>query len=173
MKALKEWNAVISALENGNQTILLRKGGILETASGFRVESKKFLLYPTMEHQGVTNIKKQYHHFLNKKITSTITAYGEIIAEADISNDTIEKLSKFHIWSDSYIIQRRDWHPEKPLKALFLKTYKIPKITIIKKPEYQGCKSWIDINEEIPEGKQVLSDEIIKSRLDEFKEIIH
>jgi len=31
MKALKEWATVVKALENGNQIILLRKGGILET----------------------------------------------------------------------------------------------------------------------------------------------
>ncbi|MGI0041714.1 MAG: DUF1802 family protein, partial [Nitrosopumilaceae archaeon] len=51
MNALKEWATVVKALENGNQTVLLRKGGILETDSGFNVESKKFLLYPTFEHQ--------------------------------------------------------------------------------------------------------------------------
>ena len=50
MKALKEWATVVKALENGNQTILLRKGGILET-TGFNVNSKKFFLFPTYEHQ--------------------------------------------------------------------------------------------------------------------------
>jgi len=44
MNALKEWATVVKALENGDQTVILRKGGILETASGFKIESKKFLL---------------------------------------------------------------------------------------------------------------------------------
>ena len=35
MNALKEWATVVKALEQGKQTVILRKGGILETASGF------------------------------------------------------------------------------------------------------------------------------------------
>jgi len=49
MDALKEWATVVKALENGDQTIILRKGGILETSSGFKIESKKFFLFPTYE----------------------------------------------------------------------------------------------------------------------------
>ena len=51
MNALKEWATVVNALENGDQTVLLRKGGILEDSSGFVVESEKFFLFPTFEHQ--------------------------------------------------------------------------------------------------------------------------
>ena len=47
MEGLKEWATVVKALEQGKQTVILRKGGILETASGFNVESKKFFLFPT------------------------------------------------------------------------------------------------------------------------------
>ena len=35
MNGLKEWATVVKALEYGKQTVILRKGGILETASGF------------------------------------------------------------------------------------------------------------------------------------------
>ena len=45
MNGLKEWATVVKALENGKQTVILRKGGILETDSGFNVESKEFLLF--------------------------------------------------------------------------------------------------------------------------------
>jgi len=51
MNALKEWATIVNALENGDQTVLLRKGGILEDSSGFVVESEKFFLFPTFEHQ--------------------------------------------------------------------------------------------------------------------------
>ena len=49
MNGLKEWATVVKALELGKQTVILRKGGILETASGFNIESKEFLLFPTWE----------------------------------------------------------------------------------------------------------------------------
>jgi hypothetical protein len=60
MKALKEWATVVTALENGDQTVLLRKGGILETASGFKIEDKKFVLFPTYEHQDNASLKSQF-----------------------------------------------------------------------------------------------------------------
>jgi len=47
VESLKEWATVVNALENGDQTVLLRKGGILDVASGFRIESKKFTLFQT------------------------------------------------------------------------------------------------------------------------------
>ncbi len=59
MNGLKEWATVVKALEHGKQTIILRKGGILETASGFNVESKKFSLFPTWEHQEINHVKPE------------------------------------------------------------------------------------------------------------------
>nr|AIE90576.1 DUF1802 domain-containing protein [uncultured marine thaumarchaeote AD1000_04_G03] len=53
MNALKEWATVVNALENGDQTVLLRKGGILEDSSGFVVESEKFFYFQHL------NTKKQ------------------------------------------------------------------------------------------------------------------
>ena len=38
-------------MEEGKQTLLLRKGGILEYKKGFEISQKVFLLYPTLEHQ--------------------------------------------------------------------------------------------------------------------------
>ncbi|MEK0327406.1 MAG: DUF1802 family protein, partial [Nitrosopumilus sp.] len=64
MYALKEWATIVTALENGEQTVILRKGGILETESGFKIEAKKFLLFPTFEHQEEKNLKPQFHNYL-------------------------------------------------------------------------------------------------------------
>lgn len=179
MESLKEWATIVKALESGKQTVLLRKGGILETASGFKVESSKFLLYPTWEHQEFYHIKPEFHNFLEdvknnppQEGFNTITSFAEVLDEADISSEkTIEELSPFHIWSDSYIKERRNWKPERPMKAVFLQVYKIPEIEISLKPEYQGCKSWININEEILEGQPVLNSEDIQSSMKKFKEI--
>ncbi len=180
MDSLKEWATIVNALENGDQTIILRKGGILDAASGFRIESKKFLLFPTQEHQEYNHIKPQFHKYLEQAKSNPpsngfnrITSYAEVLAEADIlSEETIKKISLFHIWSDSYINERRNWKPENPMKAVFLKVYKIPVVNTPLKSEYQGCKSWININEEISNGEAVLSDIEIESKLSKFKEII-
>ena len=181
MDALKEWATVVRALENGEQTIILRKGGILETASGFKIEAKKFLLFPTFEHQEAKNLKPQFHSYLDEvkqnkpeNQHNNITSYAEVIDEVDInSNEKIKAVSSFHIWSDSYIQDRMNWMPEKPIKVVFLRVYKVPQFQIPIKSEYHGCKSWININEDIQGGKSVLSDDEINSRLRKFKEILN
>lgn len=181
MESLKEWATVVKALENGDQTVILRKGGILEIASGFKVEAKKFLLFPTFEHQEFHHIKPEFHKYLEqvkseqpKEGFNEITSYAEVLDEVDISSDEkINALSKFHIWSDSYIKERKNWKPEKPLKVVFLRVFKIPQKEIPLKSEYQGCKSWININDQVPDGESVLSDEKINLKLKEFKEIVN
>lgn len=181
MFGLKEWATVVKALESGEQTVLLRKGGILETASGFVVEQKKFLLFPTFEHQSYDNLKPQHHKYLDlamndkpKEGQNRITSFAEVLSEADLTDEKkINELSKFHIWSDSYIKTRMSWMPQKAIKAIFLKTYKIPESVIPLKPEFQGCKSWIDINANLSSGESALGQEEIELRLEKFREIVN
>lgn len=181
MDALKEWATIVKALEGGDQTVILRKGGILETDSGFKVESKKFLLFPTSEHQDQKHIKPQYQKYLDETRKNPpsnghnkITSYAEVLADIEIeSKEKINALSPFHIWSDSYVKTRVDWMPEKPIKAIFLKVFKIPELEIPLKSEYQGCKSWIYINANINSGKAVLSDSVLDSKLKKFREIVN
>ena len=180
MDGLKEWATVVKALEQGKQTVILRKGGILETASGFNVESKKFFLFPTWEHQETKHVKPEFHDFLNQVLNTKpdegfnkISSYAEVLFEKDIeSNDVINNLSSFHVWSDSYIQERRNWKPEKPMKAVFLKTIKIPEFNLPLKSEFSGCKSWIELNSNFQEGESSLKDNEIEEKLQEFKEIV-
>lgn len=181
MKALKEWATVITALENGDQTVLLRKGGILETASGFQVEDRKFFLFPTYEHQDNSSLKSQFYRYLAdvreqkpRDGFNRITSYAEVLEEHDISSmEIIEKLSDFHIWSESYIVERMNWMPEKPMTAIFLKTYKIPPVEIPVLPEYHGCKSWIELNVNHETGSAVLNEADLQKRLSEFRGLVN
>lgn len=181
MKALKEWATVVKALENGNQTVILRKGGILETASGFRVEAKKFALFPTYEHQDNSSLKSQFFGYLAdarenqpSQGYNRITSVAEAVEEHDVSSvEKIEQLSSFHIWSDSYIVERMNWMPSKPMKVVFLRVYKIPPVQIPMLPDYQGCKSWIELNVNSEPEKPVLSDAELKKQLDEFRRVVN
>ena len=180
MDALKEWATVVKALEQGKQTVILRKGGILETASGFNIKSKKFFLFPTWEHQEIKYVKPKFHNFLKDVLNNKpdegfnrITSYAEILFEKDIeSNETISDLSPFHIWSDEYIQERRNWMPEKPMKVLFLRTIRIPEFNLPLQPEFSGCKSWIELNSNFQEGQLALRNNEIEQKLQEFKEIV-
>ena len=181
MNGLKEWATVVRALEHGKQTVILRKGGILETASGFKIESKKFLLFPTWEHQETKHVKPEYQDFLNETLNhkpkqgyNIITSLAEILDEKDIfSKEIVNRLSSFHVWSDEYIEERINWMPEKPIKAVFLRTYKIPQIEIPLEPEFEGCKSWIELNSNQNSGQSVQTDIEIETGLKKFREIVN
>lgn len=181
MKALKEWATVIKALENGNQTVLLRKGGILETVSGFELEAKKFLLFPTFEHQDSTSLKSQYYRYLAdareskpKEGINTISSIAEVLEECEIASmEKIEQLSPFHIWSDSYIVERMNWMPSRPMKAIFLKVSKITPTDIPILPDYHGCKSWIELNVNAQPERAVLNPAELSQKTAEFRRIVN
>ena len=109
MNGLKEWATVVKALENGKQTVILRKGGILETASGFNIESKKFFLIPTCEHQEPKHVKPEYHGFLEQVLNNKpdegfnkITSLAEVLYEKDITSmEIIDNPSPYYRNSDS------------------------------------------------------------------------
>lgn len=173
MKMLKEWSTVIGALESGEQTVLLRKGGIMETASGFRVESRRFLLYPTWEHQGPENIREPFRRHLDRprpaEGANTISSYAEVLGEADVSSDdVIRRLEPFHIWSPGYVAARRRWQPQRPIKAVFIRAFRTGPVSVPVLPEYAGCKSWLDVEADLPPGEPVVPD--TKSGLEAFWE---
>lgn len=159
MLALKEWSIICKALEDGNQTILLRKGGILEYKKGFEIRQKSFLLFPTLEHQAEEYLQSKYlqtydlllrgnksEDIQNKTNTVLVLARIEAIQEFH-DHEVLPELEKYHIWNEKYVNMRMNYNPKKPMNALLLRIYKLPQpISIDVKPEWAGCKSWIDID---------------------------
>lgn len=158
MLALKEWSIICKALEEGKQTILLRKGGILEYKKGFEISQKLFLLYPTLEHQAAEYLQSNYlqeYELLLKRNSSEIVEDKvntiRIIARIEAMQEfhdhkLLSKLEKYHIWNEKYVNMRMDYNPKKPMNALLLRIYKLSQpISLDVNPEWAGCKSWIDI----------------------------
>jgi hypothetical protein len=159
MLALKEWSIICKALEDGNQTILLRKGGILEYKKGFEIRQKSFLLFPTLEHQAEQYLQSKYlqtydlllrgnksQDIQNKTNTLWVLARIEAIQEFH-DHEMLPILEKYHIWNEKYVNMRMNYNPKKPMNALLLRAYKLPQpISIDVNPEWAGCKSWIDID---------------------------
>ena len=47
----KEWAVVCNALGRGEQSVIVRKGGIAEGREGFSFRERKFYLFPTFFHE--------------------------------------------------------------------------------------------------------------------------
>lgn len=197
MLALKEWSIICKALEEGKQTILLRKGGILEYKKGFEISQKLFLLYPTLEHQAAEYLQSNYlqeYELLLKRNSSeivqdkvnTIRIIARIEAMQEFhDNELLSKLEKYHIWNEKYVNMRMNYNPKKPMNALLLRIYKLSQpISIDVNPEWAGCKSWIDIefpskygnqhgniNELLNQSVPVIKDKDFQKIHDNFMEI--
>lgn len=197
MLALKEWSIICKALEEGKQTILLRKGGILEYKKGFEISQKLFLLYPTLEHQAAEYLQSNYlqeYELLLKRNSSEIVEDKEntirIIARIEAmqefhDHELLSKLEKYHIWNEKYVNMRMNYNPKKPMNALLLRIYKLSQpISLDVNPEWAGCKSWIDIefpskhgiqygniNELLNQSVPVIKDKDFQKINDNFKEI--
>lgn len=178
--ALKEWAITVQALAEGEQILLLRKGGIHESGKDFRVIHPEFLLYPTYEHQREDLLKPASQPALAKlleetprseSITFSHWAKAEEIIEVE-AQEKVDDLSPYHIWTDEYSQSRLRWKPMLPLSILLLRVYRMERpVTVPYIKEYGGCTSWVEILPRIDLGnlQPVLDDAEFQRQVDAIK----
>src|SRR6187401_3622019 len=89
--ALKEWASVCAALDHGRQIVLLRKGGIYESAGEFELEHREFLLFPTFLHQNKLMLKPEAHEGVEPR---TSEPEEIVIRSAGVVSDIIQLKSR-------------------------------------------------------------------------------
>ena len=181
--ALKEWAVICRALADGRQAILLRKGGIAETAGEFRVEHTRFWLYPTFLHQQQHDGIKPDARPLLEEVTAHRPPNGTLhldhFAEVegiyhvhDIAS--VLKLSPLHLWSDDTALSR--FRYKSPgLFVLAVRVFKVPQpIEVAELPAYAGCRSWVELNEDLPVhgAVPVLGDEEFRTVVRELERLL-
>lgn len=179
--ALKEWAVAVNALLDGQQILIMRKGGIVEETRDFQVESHDFYLYPTYEHQKKELMKDEFKDEIDRTLvgwslentTVKLTAYAEVAEDIEvIDQEELNKLAPFHTWTDQFAEERLKWKKKNPLHVLLLRVYKLEQpVEINIAPEYLGCKSWVEIAEPIPtvDRTPVLTDEEFAARVSAVK----
>ncbi len=91
-----------------------------------------------------------------------IRAWAEVAAHFTTEDPrVVEALSPFHVWTADYATKRLRWKPRHPLHVLLLRVHRIPRpVTVRVKDEYHGCRSWVEIDRDLPfEGTPVMADE--------------
>ncbi|GBD46401.1 DUF1802 family protein [Thermoleophilum album] len=186
--ALKEWAITVRALAEGEQLLTLRKGGIREDGKHFELEHDRFFLYPTFDHQRNDLVRESHLPELSRALEEgvwpegaepapeeliedggvpqpdrvRIRAFAEVAASYLVTDPrVVDALTPYHVWTPDYAQKRLNWKPRFPLHVIVLRTYRIPRpVTVRVRPQYQGCRSWIEIQRDLPfEGTPVLADE--------------
>ncbi|MBI4305055.1 MAG: DUF1802 family protein [Chloroflexi bacterium] len=158
--ALKEWAVTVTALERGDQILLLRKGGIREDGRHFRIDHEGFFLYPTFYHEAAALLKPESRPLFDSAMREeddgvvTLRLWAEVAGVIEITEaHSVEALDPFHIFTGDFASKRAHWKPRHPLNVLLLRCYKLQQPQALPvMPEYSGCKSWVDLIEEYPIG---------------------
>ena len=172
----KEWALVCQALGRGEQTILLRKGGIAEGREGFGFRQSEFFLFPTFFHEQVVKVRMP-----EARIPAAfegeieIRYFAKLEAQKEITSwPMATALAPLHILEESVVRERFDYNGAGLHVALVRVFWLKPTWRLEDKPAYGGCRSWVNLPE-CPAATQfepVLSDEQHTNVADRFKAVV-
>jgi len=157
-KALKEWAVVCRALAQGRQSVLLRKGGIIEETRDFALVERRFLLYPTYEHQDGASVQEPYRDWFAATLTARPPAdVVRVEAWAEVTDlflthdlDALLALSDHYAWSPDYIRMRMAYKPRKPMNVVVVRASLLAAPVLVPVEEhFAGCKSWVPLSKAI------------------------
>ena len=152
MPALKEWSAVVLALLDGRQSVLLRKGGIGEKR--FEVAAREFMLFPTVAHSHAERVRPEFRDLLTAGEADSVDdrvvlrAAAKVVAALEVNRpDNIEAIEDLHIWTiDSVREDRLDFRPKHRLAVLVVQAIPLVEpVALPRTPDYAGCTSWVEL----------------------------
>lgn len=162
--AFKEWAIICETLGAGEQSIILRKGGIHEGREGFSFKHPEFFLFPTLFHEQISRTSLpastpipgkageiRIGQFARVEWTATITLL-----------ETALGLREFHVWNEEVVRERFHYDEAPGLHLAFLRVYRCePRWEFADEAKYGGCRSWVTIPDAPPgmELVPVLADE--------------
>ena len=155
--ALKEWAVVIEALGEGCQIFILRKGGIAEGKRGFELLHRRFLLFPTWEHQHREALQPAWRDRFDaleppdpSVVELRYIAEVHDITPAPSSPEPFLQLPEAHVWTSAFFEKRYEYRPDLPLQVAALRVFELPQpVKIPNDRRYKGCRSWVTLCEDI------------------------
>jgi hypothetical protein len=180
--AFKEWAIVVDALGKGEQTIILRKGGLHEKRGEFQVEHRQFWLFPTQFHEAEPAIIPSKRPALRELAAQVKPDVADIqyFAVADtiipITDPLLlPRLQGRHIWSQHILHQRFEFGRQPGLHLLILRLYRLAVPTPVPvRDTYGGCKSWIQLEAPLAgEVAPVLEDSEFQLQRDQLTDLLN
>jgi hypothetical protein len=150
--ALKEWSAVVHALLDGRQRVLLRKGGIGEKR--FELAAREFLLFPTVAHSHAQRVRPEHRDLLQAGAADStdeqlvLRAAAKVVAAQEVNRiDGLPAIEDLHIWTaESVREDRLDFRPKHKLAVLVVSVIPLAEpVRIARVPGYGGCTSWVQL----------------------------
>jgi CDP-diacylglycerol--glycerol-3-phosphate 3-phosphatidyltransferase len=153
--AFKEWEAIVEALGQGAQIVILRKGGIAEGRAGFSAKHPKFWLFPTAYHQQWEKTKPGLRQYLSPSAEVRkdipLRYFAEVTDAVYLSSwDQVARLDDAHFWGEEILRERFEYKDRPGMEAgLHMLIVRVSRINLphqlAPSKDYDGCKSWIEV----------------------------
>ena len=175
---LKEWAIVCEAMGRGQQSVIVRKGGIAEGRSGFAFRHSEFFLFPTFFHEQVEKVRVAASGIPESRAGEVeIRFFAEVIAAAHITSwKTAAALQPFHILQPSVVRERFDYDEAPGLHVAMVRVFRLaPSWIFPDAPRFGGCRSWVTLPERPEEIRfePVLPEAEHRERLEKFQALLH
>lgn len=144
----KEWAVVCAAMARGEQSILLRKGGIAEGRAGFAFQHREFFLFPTWFHEQAEKIRGPVRELpLQRTDEIALEVFVHVeVASLITSWETALALEPWHILQSEVVRERFQYDDAPGIHVAFIRAFRIaPPWIVPDRPAYRGCRSWVTL----------------------------
>jgi hypothetical protein len=174
---LKEWAIVCEVMGRGEQSVIVRKGGIAEGRSGFAFRHSEFFLFPTFFHEQVDKIRADDAEIPKSQAGEIeIRFFVRVIAATHITSwETAAALEPLHILHRSVIRERFDYDESPGVHVALVRVFRLtPSWILPDAPRYAGCRSWVTLLDRPSELRfePVLSESEHKARQEKFSAVV-
>ena len=154
--AFKEWQVVCDALESGEQSVILRKGGISEGKHGFEWIHDRFFLFPTFFHEQAGQVRpdsegnpRQFETPGGEDDPIEIRLFAETVETGRLTDwGEVQDFAGEHIWTESVIRERYEWGDEPGISFARVQVWRLAEPWVLaNRKSFGGCRSWIGLPE--------------------------
>jgi hypothetical protein len=142
----KEWFLVCEALGRGEQSVILRKGGIAEGRAGFSFRHAEFFLFPTIFHEQVGKLRTTSANAPEAGDSITTRWYARVERAFRVDSLTVaEALAAMHILTAD-VVGERFGYTDAGLNVAFVRVFEVSPVWVLQNEKrYAGCRSWVDL----------------------------
>lgn len=150
----KEWALVCDLLTSGQQSLILRKGGIHEGRGGFEWKHRGFFLFPTWFHTQAEKLRGDFTATAfppeEERTRVDIDGYAELAQVWKVTDwARVEAIAPLHAWNEEVVRERFVYDDESCLHIALVRAWRLPRSwTFPYSKSYGGCRSWVNLPED-------------------------
>ncbi len=153
----KEWALVCEALGSGQQSVIIRKGGIAEGRDGFAFRHREFFLFPTFFHEQVERVRLANPELPEPPGDEVEIRYFVRVEDVRLMTrwEDVRGLAPLHILAESVVRERFEYEEAPGVHVAFVEVFRLDPVWRFPNAKaYGGCRSWVDLPEP-PAGLQL------------------